>query len=64
MGDSHDAMPAVVRHADSEKLWFLGTLTHVKLDGRTTGDRLGVFESLLPHGASPCTIRSPPMTPE
>jgi quercetin dioxygenase-like cupin family protein len=53
MSDSASAVPAVVTHAESEQLWFLGTLTRVKLDGRTTAGRLGVFESLLPRGASP-----------
>jgi quercetin dioxygenase-like cupin family protein len=53
MSESQSAVPAVVNDAETEKLWFLGTLTQVKLDGRTTGGRLGLFESVLPHGASP-----------
>jgi quercetin dioxygenase-like cupin family protein len=36
-----------------EPLWFLGTLARIKLDGAATAGRLGVFESVLPHGAAP-----------
>ncbi len=36
-----------------EALWFLGTLTRIKLDARNTGGRFGLFEVLLPHGAAP-----------
>jgi quercetin dioxygenase-like cupin family protein len=43
----------VASAAESEPLWFLGTLVRVRLDGRQTGGRLGVFEVVLPHGASP-----------
>jgi quercetin dioxygenase-like cupin family protein len=39
--------------AGGEALWFLGTLVRVKLDGRQTGGRLGVFEVLFPRGAAP-----------
>lgn len=45
------AEPCVV--ADSEKLWFLGTLARMKLDGRHTGGRFGLWEGVLPHGAAP-----------
>jgi hypothetical protein len=44
--------PQVVA-ADSEPLWFLGTLAKIKLAGSQTGGRFGVFEALFPHGASP-----------
>ena len=53
MSESESAMPAVVNGSDVEKRWFLGTLVQIKLDGRTTGGRIGVFEGELPRGASP-----------
>ncbi len=37
----------------ADPLWFLGTLTRVKLDGEDTSGRLGAFEVTLPRGASP-----------
>jgi quercetin dioxygenase-like cupin family protein len=46
------AQPQVVG-ASGEALWFLGTLARIKLDGRQTGGRFGVFEDLLPRGAAP-----------
>jgi hypothetical protein len=46
------AQPHVVP-AETEGLWFLGTYERIKLEGRQTGGRLGVFESVLPHGAAP-----------
>lgn len=39
--------------SDSERLWFLGTLALMKLDGRQTGGRFALWEGLLPHGAAP-----------
>jgi quercetin dioxygenase-like cupin family protein len=53
MSQSKDAVPTIVNDADAEKLWFLGTLVQIKLDGRATAGRLGVFEALFPRGASP-----------
>ena len=46
------ARPQVVP-AGSDPLWFLGTLTRVKLDGSQTGGRLGLFDVVFPHGAAP-----------
>ncbi len=46
------AEPQVVP-AGSEPLWFLGTLSRIKLSGAQTGGRLGVFETLAPRGAAP-----------
>jgi quercetin dioxygenase-like cupin family protein len=37
----------------SEDLWFLGTLARMKLEGRHTGGRFGLWEGVLPHGAAP-----------
>jgi quercetin dioxygenase-like cupin family protein len=34
-------------------LWFMGTLARIKLDGRQTNGRFGMFELALPHGAAP-----------
>ncbi len=34
-------------------LWFMGTLARIKLDGRQTNGRFGMFELTLPHGAAP-----------
>ncbi len=51
MSSDADARPAVV--VDGEPLWFLGTFVRVKLDGRQTAGRLGVFEVLFPRGAAP-----------
>jgi quercetin dioxygenase-like cupin family protein len=45
------AEPAVV--TGGENLWFLGTLAKMKLEGRQTGGRFGIWEGVLPHGASP-----------
>jgi quercetin dioxygenase-like cupin family protein len=47
-----DAQPTVLPEG-GEALWFLGTYVQIKLDGRQTAGRLGVFEALLPHGAAP-----------
>jgi quercetin dioxygenase-like cupin family protein len=46
------ALPTVVP-AGVEPLWFLGTLTRIRLDGAQTGGRLGVFEGVFPRGAAP-----------
>jgi len=43
--------PRVV--SDSERLWFLGTLARMKLDGEQTGGRFALWDGLLPHGAAP-----------
>jgi quercetin dioxygenase-like cupin family protein len=51
MGERERVIPSVV--SESEPLWFLGTLARVLLDGEQTGGRFGVFEVLLPKGASP-----------
>ncbi|HET9104148.1 MAG TPA: cupin domain-containing protein [Solirubrobacteraceae bacterium] len=45
------AEPQIV--SDSERLWFLGTLARMKLDGRQTGGRFSLWEGVLPHGAAP-----------
>lgn len=45
------AEPCVV--TDSERLWFLGTLGRMKLDGHHTGGRFALWEGVLPHGAAP-----------
>lgn len=45
------AEPRVV--TDSERLWFLGTLGRMKLDGRHTAGRFALWEGVLPHGAAP-----------
>lgn len=45
------AEPCVV--SDSERLWFLGTLARMKLDGRQTAGRFSLWEGELPHGAAP-----------
>ena len=37
----------------SESLWFLGTLARMKLSGKQTGGRFGLWEGVLPHGAAP-----------
>jgi quercetin dioxygenase-like cupin family protein len=44
---------AQVVPAEVEPLWFLGTLARIKLDGRQTGGRFGVFEVVFPRGAAP-----------
>lgn len=43
--------PRVV--SDSERLWFLGTLARMKLDGEQTGGRFALWEGVLPQGAAP-----------
>ena len=45
------AEPRVVTGGD--KLWFLGTLARMKLDGEHTGGRFALWEGELPHGAAP-----------
>lgn len=42
-----------VASANSEALWFLGTVARIKLDGRQTGGRFALWEGVLPHGAAP-----------
>jgi mannose-6-phosphate isomerase-like protein (cupin superfamily) len=37
----------------AEPLWFLGTLTRLKLDGGQTGGRFALWEAVLPKGAAP-----------
>ena len=48
---AQDAAPCVV--TDSERLWFLGTLARMKLDGQQTGGRFALWEGVLPLGAAP-----------
>lgn len=48
---AQSAEPRVV--AESERLWFLGTLARMKLDGRHTGGRFALWEGVLPRGAAP-----------
>lgn len=43
--------PQVV--TDGERLWFLGTLARMKLDGRDTAGRFALWTGELPHGAAP-----------
>ncbi|HET9720514.1 MAG TPA: cupin domain-containing protein [Solirubrobacteraceae bacterium] len=45
------AEPRVV--TEDELLWFLGTLVRVKLEGRHTAGRFGLWEGVLPRGAAP-----------
>lgn len=45
------AEPCVV--SGGENLWFLGTLARMKLEGRQTAGRFGLWEGVLPHGAAP-----------
>jgi quercetin dioxygenase-like cupin family protein len=45
------AEPRVV--TDSERLWFLGTLARMKLDGAQTDGRFALWEGVLPLGAAP-----------
>jgi quercetin dioxygenase-like cupin family protein len=52
MASESVAEPALLA-SGGEALWFLGTFIRVKLDGRQTAGRLGVFEAVLPRGASP-----------
>lgn len=47
-----NARPSVVP-AGIEPVWFLGTLTRIRLDGAQTGGRLGVFEGVFPRWAAP-----------
>jgi quercetin dioxygenase-like cupin family protein len=46
------AEPQVVA-GRTETLWFLGTLARMKLEGRQTAGRFGLWEGVLPHGAAP-----------
>jgi quercetin dioxygenase-like cupin family protein len=54
-GDAVSERPAAAPKIvdDAERLWFLGTLVRVLLDGEQTGGRFAVMEILFPHGASP-----------
>ena len=38
---------------DGEKLWFLGTLAVMKLDGSQTDGRFAMWQGVLPVGAAP-----------
>jgi quercetin dioxygenase-like cupin family protein len=38
---------------DGERLWFLGTLARMKLDGQDTAGRFALWEGVLPQGAAP-----------
>ena len=51
MGSVTAAAPRVV--TDSERLWFLGTLGRMKLDGGDTAGRFALWEGILPRGAAP-----------
>ena len=51
MAASSAAEPCVV--TGGENLWFLGTLARMKLEGRQTGGRFGLWEGVFPHGAAP-----------
>jgi quercetin dioxygenase-like cupin family protein len=53
MSVSTAAVPTVVNDAEVEKLWFLGTVAQIKLDGKATRGQLGVLEGTFPRGASP-----------
>jgi quercetin dioxygenase-like cupin family protein len=46
-----EPQPQVV--SDSERLWFLGTLARMKLEGRDTGGRFALWDGVLPQGAAP-----------
>lgn len=48
---SVSAEPRVV--TGSERLWFLGTLGRMKLDGHHTAGRFALWEGVLPQGAAP-----------
>jgi quercetin dioxygenase-like cupin family protein len=50
---SADASAAPIVVNDTEPLWFLGTLVRVLLDAERTDGALGMFETVLPRGASP-----------
>jgi quercetin dioxygenase-like cupin family protein len=51
MASAVAAEPRVV--TDSERLWFLGTLGRMKLDGQHTAGRFALWEGVLPRGAAP-----------
>lgn len=38
---------------DGGSLWFLGTLARMKLEGRQTAGRFGLWDGVLPRGAAP-----------
>jgi len=46
------AAPQIIA-AQTEPLWFLGTLARVKLDGQQTAGRFALIELLAPRGAAP-----------
>jgi quercetin dioxygenase-like cupin family protein len=48
-----DVLPDPRVVTDSERLWFLGTLARMKLDGEQTGGRFALWDGVLPHGAAP-----------
>lgn len=50
-----EALPgeAQVGTGSGERLWFLGTLARMKLEGRHTGGRFALWEATLPLGAAP-----------
>jgi quercetin dioxygenase-like cupin family protein len=45
--------PVVASPQGSEAWWFLGTLAIIKVDGKHTGGRFALFETLLPKEAAP-----------
>jgi mannose-6-phosphate isomerase-like protein (cupin superfamily) len=52
MASEQTAQPVITTRGE-QPLWFLGTLVRVMLDGSQTAGRLGLFDVLLPRGASP-----------
>jgi quercetin dioxygenase-like cupin family protein len=38
---------------EGERLWFLGTLATIRVDGESVGDRYSLIEFVFPKGASP-----------
>jgi len=47
------ATPAIVEPSAAKALWFMGTLTNVRLDGTQTAGRFAIFETELPKDAAP-----------
>jgi mannose-6-phosphate isomerase-like protein (cupin superfamily) len=48
-----EAQPQIVAPDGGETFWFLGTLARMKLEGAQTAGRFGLWEGVLPRGASP-----------
>jgi mannose-6-phosphate isomerase-like protein (cupin superfamily) len=47
------AEACVIGPGEGDPLWFLGTMTRLKLASEQSGGRLAVFETILPRGAAP-----------